>query len=40
MDEKNIENYLKNKIKKLGGVAYKFVSPGMVGVPDRICVLP
>lgn len=40
MDEKDIENYLKNKIKKLGGVAYKFVSPGTIGVPDRICVLP
>ena len=40
MDEKDIENYLKNKMKKLGGIAYKFVSPGMVGVPDRICILP
>ena len=40
MNEKDIENYLKNKIKNLGGTAYKFVSPGTIGVPDRICILP
>ncbi len=27
-------------MKELGGVAYKFVSPGNAGVPDRICVMP
>lgn len=24
----------------MGGLAYKFVSPGSVGVPDRLVVLP
>ena len=27
-------------VKRLGGRAYKFVSPGNVGVPDRMIVLP
>jgi hypothetical protein len=27
-------------IKKLGGLALKFVSPGTRGVPDRIILLP
>lgn len=38
--EKTVEAYLRNKIEKLGGICYKFVSPGRVAVPDRICVLP
>lgn len=38
--EKQIEAYLVKKIKQLGGRAYKFVSPGNAGVPDRILVLP
>ena len=38
--EKEIENFLRNEIKKIGGRAYKWVSPGNSGVPDRICVLP
>lgn len=38
--EKQIEAYLVKKIKQLGGKAYKFVSPGNAGVPDRILVLP
>lgn len=40
MLEKEIEKYLVTEIKKLGGTAYKFVSPGQAGVPDRICLLP
>ena len=40
MQEKQIENYLRDKIKKLGGIAYKFVSPGNNGVPDRLILLP
>ncbi|MCC8364952.1 VRR-NUC domain-containing protein [Xenorhabdus sp. PB61.4] len=35
-----IEKHLVNEVKKAGGIAYKFVSPGRRGVPDRICVLP
>lgn len=38
--EKDIEQYLVREIKKLGGKAYKFTSPGNSGVPDRIVILP
>lgn len=37
--EQKIEQYLKLKIEKLGGQAYKFNS-GVRGVPDRIILLP
>lgn len=40
MLEKEIEKYLKLKIKKIGGLALKFVPPGFTGAPDRICLLP
>lgn len=42
--DKNSEKYLERKlcaeVKKLGGIAYKFVSPGRRGVPDRMVALP
>lgn len=37
--EKDIESYLREKIKELGGKAYKWVSPGNAGVPDRLVCL-
>ena len=40
MLEKDIETKLRNRVKVLGGRAYKFVSPGNSGVPDRLVVLP
>lgn len=40
MLEKDIEKFLNDNIKKLGGRSYKFVSPGNSGVPDRIIFLP
>lgn len=40
MLEKDIEKILVTEIKKIGGAAYKFVSPGNSGVPDRILILP
>ena len=40
MKEKDVENYLVKSVKELGGVAFKFISPGNAGVPDRICVMP
>lgn len=40
MQEKEIEKYLRDEIKNLGGRAYKWVSPGNDGVPDRIVILP
>lgn len=38
MLEKTIEQYLRRKVKEVGGVAYKFSSPAHRGVPDRVCV--
>lgn len=38
--EKDIEQYLVREVKKMGGRAYKFTSPGNSGVPDRIVILP
>lgn len=40
MREKDIERKLVEGVKRLGGRAYKWVSPGNNGVPDRIVVLP
>lgn len=40
MRESEIEKYLREKVKRLGGKAYKFVSPGTQGVPDRMVCLP
>ena len=40
MLEWEIEKKLVDGVRKLGGRAYKFVSPGNDGVPDRIVVLP
>jgi hypothetical protein len=38
--ERDIENYLRDQVKKAGGIAYKFESPGNAGVPDRLVVFP
>ena len=38
--EKDIEAYLVHSVKELGGVAFKFVSPGHAGVPARLECLP
>ena len=38
--EKTVEGYLVKRVKQAGGVAPKWVSPGMSGVPDRIVFLP
>lgn len=40
MLEKDVEKLLVQEVKKLGGRAYKFVSPGNTGVPDRIVIFP
>ncbi|MDQ0269958.1 VRR-NUC domain-containing protein [Cytobacillus purgationiresistens] len=40
MREKDIEEYLRKKVKSAGGKAYKFESPGNDGVPDRIVIFP
>lgn len=40
MLERDIEQYLVRRIKRLGGMAEKFTSPGRRSVPDRIVTLP
>lgn len=38
--ERDVERKLVRGVRKRGGRAYKFVSPGNVGVPDRLVVWP
>mgnify|MGYP000847432803 FL=1 len=38
--EKQIEAALASEVKKCGGIAPKFTSPGFAGMPDRIILLP
>jgi hypothetical protein len=38
--EKRAERQLRKKVNRLGGVCYKFVSPGNSGVVDRIVQMP
>lgn len=40
MEESSIEVRLRNKAKKMGGLALKFTVPGKNGMPDRIVLLP
>lgn len=39
MTEREIERYLKKNVENIGGLAWKWVSPGQVGVPDRIIMV-
>ncbi|MEE3478770.1 MAG: VRR-NUC domain-containing protein [Succiniclasticum sp.] len=38
--EKDVEARLVRRVTAMGGRAYKWVSPGNVGVPDRIVIWP
>lgn len=38
--EKQVEQYLCECVRGIGGKAYKWVSPGCCGVPDRIVFFP
>ncbi len=40
MRESTIERKLVTEVKKRGGFAVKFVSPGLDGVPDRLVLFP
>lgn len=40
MQEKELEAKFREEVKVAGGRAYKFVSPGNSGVPDRLVILP
>ena len=39
MRERDIEKILVREVRRAGGEAYKWVSPGNDGVPDRIVIL-
>lgn len=38
--ESSIERHLTERVKQLGGMTRKFISPGHAGVADRICFFP
>lgn len=38
--ERDIEKYLVKEVKRIGGWAPKWVSPGNISVPDRIVFFP
>lgn len=40
MRERDLERKFRDAVNASGGKAYKFVSPGNDGVPDRLVVLP
>lgn len=40
MREKTVEAKLVKAVKSMGGLAPKFISPGLDGVPDRLVLLP
>ena len=40
MRESTLEHHLVTETKKRGGIALKFVSPGIDGMPDRLVLLP
>lgn len=39
VSEKMTERYLCDSVKQMGGVCLKYSNAGMVGYPDRICLL-
>jgi len=40
MNEKQVERHFKWAVEVLGGKTYKFVSPGVKGVADRVVCMP
>ena len=40
MRERTLERKLTQSVANMGGLALKFVSPGMAGVPDRLLLFP
>ena len=40
MPEKQLEYLFLTEVKRVGGLALKFVSPGFAGVPDRLVLIP
>ena len=39
MRERVVEKALTKEVRKRGGIAFKFISPGMDGVPDRLVLM-
>ena len=39
MTEKSLEQNLRREVLRLGGLCWKFTSPGTAGVPDRVVIL-
>lgn len=40
LNENTIERYLLKRVRAAGGKCYKFICPGHIGAPDRICIFP
>ena len=40
MTERELEKIFVKEVEKLGGKAFKWISPGNTGVPDRIVIFP
>ena len=40
MNENTVERYLRKKVRAVGGKCYKFICPGHIGAPDRLCIFP
>lgn len=40
MREKTIEQKFRKAVRESGGMAVKFTSPGLDGMPDRLALLP
>lgn len=38
--EKTVETYLRDQVRRRGGLALKLVCPGWTGVPDRLILMP
>jgi hypothetical protein len=38
--ESKIERYAVKRVKEIGGMCIKITSPGLVGMPDRLILLP
>lgn len=40
MTESTVESYLRKRVRAAGGKCYKFICPGHIGAPDRLCIFP
>lgn len=40
MRESKVEAHLRKRVLQMGGLCWKFTSPGLRGVPDRVVLMP